>query len=114
MKVKTISSPFGSLTRTRVLLALEGLSESYARELARILDSPVSVVQKALRSLEKDGLVAGRIMGRTRLYRIDARYFASAELKRFLRRVAEPDRELKARLAQIRRRPRRAGKPLWP
>lgn len=113
MAVKTESSPFGSPTRTRVLLVIQVLGESYPRELARILETTLSVVQKALKSLEADALVAGRSAGRTRVYRIDPRYFASSEIKRLLRRLAEPDSDLKTRLAQLRKRPRRAGKPIW-
>jgi DNA-binding transcriptional ArsR family regulator len=112
MAVKTQSSPFGSSTRTRILLVLQLLGESYARELARILDLSVSVVQKALRSLERDGLVAGKAAGRTRLYQLNPRYLASVELRRLLRRLAEPDTELNRRLATLRKRPRHGGKPL--
>jgi len=48
MMVKKTSSPFGGQTRTRVLLALRLMGESYPRELARLLDAPLSVVQKGL------------------------------------------------------------------
>jgi len=48
MKVKTIGSPFGSITRTRVLLILKLLGASYQREIARLLETAPSVVQKAL------------------------------------------------------------------
>lgn len=105
------SSPFGSLTRTRVLLALRLLGESYARELARVLDTRLSAVQKALQSLERDGLVAGRPLGRTRVFRFEPRYFASEALQTFLGRLAEPETDLRARVAALRRRPRRTGKP---
>src|SRR3972149_5336905 len=64
MVIKTRSSPFGGVGRTRVLLALRMLSESYPRELARVLGMPFSSVLQALRSLEMDGLVAGRALGR--------------------------------------------------
>ena len=64
MEVK-VSSPFRGQTRTRVLLALYLLGQSYPRELARVLGGPLSGVQKALKSLELDGLVAGRAVGRT-------------------------------------------------
>ena len=112
MVVKTKSSPFGGEGRSRVLLALSLLSESYPRELARLLAMPFSSVQKALSSLEKDGLVAGRAVGRTRVFQLDPRYFARDELQRLLLRLAEPELELKARLATLRRRPRRTAKPL--
>ena len=112
MKVINSSSPFGSNARTRVLLALHLLSESYARELARLLDLSLSGVQKAIQSLERDSLVAGRAVGRTRLYRLDPRAFARRELERYLERLLEPETGLRAKAARLRRRPRRTGKPL--
>jgi DNA-binding transcriptional ArsR family regulator len=112
MKVKTTGSPFGSVTRTRVLLALSLLEASYQRELSRLLDASPSVVQKALSSLERDGLVAGRLVGRTRAYSVNPRFFARTELDALLRRLADADADLQARTAELRRRPRRAGKGL--
>lgn len=112
MKVMTTSSPFGSRTRTRVLLALDLLGESYPRELSRILGVSLSVVQKAIRSLELDGLIAGRARGRMRLYSINPVYFAAEELRRLTRRLAEVDDELRGKASALRRRPRRSGKPL--
>ena len=112
MEVKSRSRPFGGEGRTRVLLALRLLSESYPRELARLLGMPVSSVQKAVRSLEKDGLVTGRALGRTRVVQLDPRYFAYDELQRFLLRLAEPEFELRTRVSNLRRRPRRSAKPL--
>jgi len=106
------SSPFGGWTRTRVLLALRLLEESYPRELARILEAPPSGVLKAIRSLELDGLVAGRNVGRTRVFRINPRYFAADDLNRYLWRLSEPEDELRDKISRIRRRPRRTGKPL--
>ena len=112
MKVKTIGSPFGSITRTRALVSLSLLGSSYQRELARLLDASPSVVQKALTGLERDGLIAGRMVGRTRSYTLNPRYFARAEFGAFLTRLAVADRDLQTRTAELRRRPRRAGKPL--
>ena len=107
----TSSSPFGGQTRTRTLLALRLLEESYARELARLLGVSLFGVQSALRGLERDGLVATRAAGRTRLVRLNPRYFAREELQRYLLKLAEPDRELRTRIGALRRRPRRTGKP---
>src|SRR5215475_126279 len=106
MVVKASSSPFGGQTRTRVLLALRLLGDSYPRELARLLGRPLSGIQQALRSLELDGLVAGRTVGRTRLYQLNPRYFAADALYAYLSRLTEPDEQLKARTREIRRRPR--------
>jgi len=106
------SSPFGGQARTYVLIALRLLGDSYPRELARLLERPLSGVQQALRSLEADGLVAGRSVGRTRLYQLNPRYFAADALVAYLSRLSEPEQRLKDRTAAIRRRPRRSGKPL--
>jgi DNA-binding transcriptional ArsR family regulator len=108
----TTSSPFGSATRTRTLVALRLLEESYARELARVLQSPLSSVQQAIGSLERDGLVAVRSLGRTRVARIDPRYFARVELLEYLRRLSEADGAVREAVTSLRRRPRRTGKPL--
>jgi DNA-binding transcriptional ArsR family regulator len=112
MAVIGTSSPFGSPTRTRVLLALRLLGGSYARALARLLDLNVSGVQKALQGLERDGLVAGRAEGRTRIFQINPRYFARLELEALLGRLIDADPDLRDRVAGLRRRPRRTGKPL--
>jgi DNA-binding transcriptional ArsR family regulator len=112
MAVNTQSSPFGSQTRTRVLLALGLLEGSYARELSRVLESPLSNVQKALRTLEIDGLVAATAVGRTRVFRLDPRYFARDALRKYLVRLAEPETRLQSSIEALRRRPRRTGKPL--
>ena len=107
-----ISSPFGGQARTRVLVALRLLGDSYPRELARVLDLPVSGVQAAVRGLERDGLVASRLAGRTRLLRMNPRYFALPALQAYLLALANGDPALRARISALRRRPRRTGKPL--
>jgi DNA-binding PadR family transcriptional regulator len=106
------SSPFGGKTRTRVLLALRLLGESYPRELSRILEAPLWGIQQAIRSLELDGLLAGRSMGRTRVFRINPAYFATEDLQRYLLKLTEPEDDLRDRVAALRRRPRRTGKTL--
>jgi DNA-binding transcriptional ArsR family regulator len=106
------SSPFGGKTRTAVLLALRLLVESHPRELARILETGLSGVQQAIRRLEAEGLVAGRAVGRTKLYRINPRYFAYGDLQKYLLRLTEPEERLRTRVESLRRRPRRTGKRL--
>ena len=106
------SSPFGGQARTRVLVGLRLLEESFPRELARILELRLSGVQMALRGLERDGLVASRLAGRTRLVRLNPRYFARDELQRYLMKLAGADEALQDRIANLRRRPRVTGKPL--
>ncbi len=94
------------------MLAIRLLEQSYPRELARILRRSISVIQKALLSLERDGLVAGRSLGRTRVYSLNPRYFARRELLVFLDRLAEPEDRLRRTLATLRKRPRHTGKRL--
>lgn len=106
------SNPFGGTARTRVLIALQLLEESYPRELARVLGSSLSGVQSALRGLERDGIVAGRTLGRMRLYRFEPRYFALRELRAYLGRLASTEPLLERRVTNLRRRPRRSGKPM--
>ena len=112
MKVTGSSSPFGSLTRTQCLLALQALGESYGRELTRVLGLRLSGIQKALQSLETDGLVAGRSLGRLRLYRLNPRAYARVQLERYLERLLDSEAELRKSVAVMRRRPRRTGRPL--
>jgi hypothetical protein len=69
-------------------------------------------VQKALTGLERDGLVAGRLVGPMRSYTLNPRYFGLTELEAFLARLAEADADLRQRTSELRRTPRRAGKPL--
>lgn len=110
MSVIGASSPFGSPSRTRVLLALSLLGSSFPRELSRALGTSLSAIQKAVRSLERDGLVAVRNEGRTRVIELSPRYFARAELSAYLARLAAADPTLREAAAGLRRRPRRTGK----
>lgn len=106
------SNPFGGTARTRVLVALQLLEESYPRELARVLGTSLSGVQAALRGLERDGLVAGRSVGRTRVFRFEPRYFARRELRTYLARLSANEPALEREVRTLRRRPRRTGKPM--
>lgn len=98
------SSPFGSQARTRALVALSLMTETYPRELARVLELSLFSVQKALASLERDGLVASRSLGRVRLYALNGRYLASRELREYLERLSGREFELRRRVAAVSRR----------
>jgi len=106
-----VGSPFGSRTRTRVLLALELRGQSFPRELARLLEAPLSVVQKALRSLEQDALVTGRMLGRTRLLQLNPEYVALTQLRGLLASLLQADGQLGPRASGGRRRAPRTGSP---
>jgi hypothetical protein len=88
------------------------LEQSYSRELSRFLRLPVSVIQKGIRSLERDNLISGRLAGKTRLLRLNPTYFAAAEIRALLDKLAQADTHLRSRAAGLRRRPRRTGERL--
>ena len=77
-----------------------------------MLSVALNGVQGALRSLEADGLITSRLVGRTRIFELNPRFFAATELRALLDKLASADRELRDTIAGLRRRPRRAGKPL--
>ncbi len=117
MRVEYLSDPekgglFGNPTRARLLMALELLRTSYPRELARLFDMPVSLVVTTLNGLERAGIVSSVMLGRTRQVSLNPRYFAFAELSALLNKLALANPGLLERVGQLRRRPRRPGKPL--
>ncbi|RYD61757.1 MAG: ArsR family transcriptional regulator [Verrucomicrobiaceae bacterium] len=103
---------FGTRTRTDILVLLEMLGESHAAELARLLEIRLSTVQNSLDTLEQAGIAVGVVEGRARRFRLNPRFFAREELKALLEKLGQHDEELKAKVVELRRRPRRAGKAL--
>lgn len=88
-KLAGFSSPFGSQSRTRILMALQRDGESWGRKLSEELAIPVFAIQEALKRLELDGLVVSRLIGRTELLTLNPRYFAIKELTAYLVRLNE-------------------------
>lgn len=103
---------FGSPTRTKVLLAIALLEETYPRELARLLGTPLMSVQRTVNDFDREGVTASRMVGVQRQVRLNPRYFALAELRPLLQRLSKSMPEVVAAVKSFRRRPRRAGKPL--
>ena len=95
-----------------MLIMLALLDESYPAELARLLTAKLYAVQTILAELEREGILASRLMGRIRRTQLDPRYFAHRELKSLLLRLAEAEPELQAAARGRRARPRREGKAL--
>jgi DNA-binding transcriptional ArsR family regulator len=104
-------SLFGGRTRTAILIAVRLLEETYATELADMLGLRKFSVQRVLDSLESEGAIVSRTMGRTRLVQLNTRYFAAKPLAELLWSMGKKDTGLQKQLATRRRRPRRAGKP---
>ncbi len=106
------SKLFGSCTRTSILMLLALLGESYTAELAKMLGVRASAIKKIVDALEVESIIAGRLVGRTRVLTLNPRYEAAAELKALLWKIGQHDFELQKLAGTIRKRPRRAGKPL--
>jgi len=104
----------GNKTAERVLLYLANYGQGYARQIAATHGSSVSVILKQLARLENGGILVSRSLGRTRVYELNPRWFFHKELKALLEKAlaALPEEEVKKHY-RARRRPRRAGKPLW-
>lgn len=102
---------FGNENRTAVLLAIRLLQQTWPSELAKVLSLRLFTVQQILTSFEQEGVIASRVMGRTRVVTLNPRYFAAKELDALTWKLAMQNTELQQALAQVRRRPRAAGKP---
>ena len=103
---------FGTGVRTKTLVAISVLEETHAPELARLLEVGDTTVRNALDTLEQAGLVVGKIEGNTRRVRLNPMFRAYTQLSDLLHQLAMGDAALLARIADLRRRPRRVGKPL--
>jgi DNA-binding transcriptional ArsR family regulator len=103
---------FGSRTRERVLKLLGLIERSYARELARVLDEDLSVVQRTVDDLERDGILASRLAGRTRIFELNRTYQHYPPLRDLLARMGQSDPATVESARRLRLRPRRARKEL--
>lgn len=97
----------------RVLIFISAREEGYLREIADFYQSAPAPLLKQLEKLENGGVLFSRLVGRTRLYGFNPRYPFLKELKALLDKALSfyPE-DIRARLLESRRRPRRKGKPL--
>lgn len=112
--VATLEALFGGRAATRVLLFMENYGEGYAREIARNFDMPSSEVQKQLAKFELTGVLVSRMVGNARVYSWNPRDPSLDGLRQFLRATLDegvPAADIK-KFYRMRKRPRRAGKPL--
>lgn len=110
MRVGVVSKVFGTEQRTEVLVAIRLLEETYARELARLLERPLLTVQRIVDALEIEGIIAIRLSGRERRIRLNPRYFAIEELRPLLLRLGQAGFPFVERIDAMRRGPRKKGK----
>ena len=103
---------FGSPSRSKVLTLVAVLDETYPRELARLIGVPLASVQRMVNDLEREGVLASRIVGANRQIRLNPRFYGAGELRTLLLKYAKRDPALENQVSKLRRRPRRAGKAL--
>ena len=68
--------------------------------------------QRIVDDLERQGVLASRRVGTQREVSLNPRYFALLELRALLERLSLADEALVREVESLRRRPRRAAKPL--
>jgi hypothetical protein len=79
-----IETLFGSSIRERVLLYLFSHGEGYSREMSRHFNTDISQIQKQVERLEAGGVISGRNVGKTKVYRINSQYPLYGELNALL------------------------------
>jgi DNA-binding transcriptional ArsR family regulator len=104
---------FGNETASKVLLYLESYGSGYPRGISETFEISISQVQRQLERFESEGVLASRLIGRTRQYEWNPRCFYLSDLRSILSKSLE---RLPATLTEkhfrSRMRPRKAGKPL--
>lgn len=112
MAIGSLNRLLGSRRRTEVLILLALLDESYPTEIAGLLAARLFSIQTIIDSLEREGVLATRPLGRSRRVSLDRRYYAYRELRELLLKLAEGEPELRRAAASRRSRPRRKGKAI--
>lgn len=106
---------FGNPVIEKVVFFLLINGKCYPSQLKSTFQSPLYSFQRALGRLEKGGVVVSHREGKTLVYEFNPRYPFLVELKAFLQKAYTFfPQELKEKYYEpiIRKRPRRAGKPL--
>lgn len=104
---------FGSRCREQVLQYILANDSGYATEISKFYKLTVDPVQKQLDRLEVGGILISQKFGKTIVYSFNPRYAFLKELKSLLLKAKEFYKlDLKESLSNIRKRPRRQGKPL--
>lgn len=78
---------FGSKNVEKVLLFLFVNGKCYGSQLGRLLDAPLTPIQKALLRLEKGGVVMSYFEGKTRVYKFNPAFPLLSELEPLLKRA---------------------------
>lgn len=108
-----LSGLLGNESAEKALLYLENYGQGYARKIAAVYGVSLSQIQRQLERLERDGILVSQLVGKTRVYQINPRYFFKDELRALLEKALKNlPTPLKEKYFSERTRPRRKGKPL--
>lgn len=103
----------GSYSAERILLYLLIRKEGYSSEIAKYYAVPTTAIKQQLEKFEDAGVIAGKNMGRTRVYQFNPAYPFLSPLRDLLHAAfAAYPKEDQEQLRLNRRRPRKKGKPL--
>jgi hypothetical protein len=103
---------FGSQLRSRALVLVAVLGETYPAEIARLLRAPRFSVQRIIDDLESERLIATRLWGNERRVTLQPGSLGAKELRAYLLKLADGYPEFGKIADSLRRRPRRKGKPV--
>jgi predicted transcriptional regulator len=107
----TPSSLFGSVTRTRLLVAVMMLERAYVAELAVMLGKSSVTIWRMVQALESEDVLATYKIGNARMVELNSRNVAVDGLRSLLLVLARRDPALMEAAATLRRSPRKIGKP---
>lgn len=106
-----LEAVLGSTSAERVLLFIVARGEGYATEIARTFNTDLSPIQKQLERMERDGLLINKLVGRTRVYKLNPRYAFVKDVTQLIESaLAACPEQLRETLLMQRGRPRKAGK----
>jgi hypothetical protein len=100
---------FGVPSRSRTLLAIALLEQTYLRELSRIARVQFQSVVRIVDDLQEQGVVSTLMRGTQRTVTLNPSYFAYRELRDLLLRLA-PMEPIMVKTIEDLRRPRRRTK----
>ncbi len=106
---------FGSKIVEKILFYMIVNQKCFPSELQRRFELPLFGIQNALARLERQGILVSFKEGKTRVYNWNPRYLLLSELQAFIAKAYSflPDSiKEKSYEPKMRKRPRRAGKPL--
>jgi len=106
------TSVFGTPMRDRILVLLSIKGGAHLSEIARAYGKTVTLTQRTVRGLERDGLIVAQAHGRTRLLHLNPRWYGIVALRELLQTMASAQPGLYAPAESLRARPRRSGKPV--